>query len=84
MEQLTDSATPGDERLPQRDRDISFERHIAPCFIVGDDYGTRASSALIIDQGHIYFSEQTYHAAGQVGDRVDFDFEQHSQQQKRA
>ena len=84
LEQLTDSATPGDERLPQRDRDISFERRIAPCFIVGDDDGTRASSALIIDQGHIYFSEQTYHAAGQVGDRVDFDFEQHSQQQERA
>ena len=83
--QLTDSTTPADERLPHRDRDISFERRIAPCFIVGDDYGTRASSALIMDQGHIYFSEQTYHSAGQVGDRVDFEFPQHgNQQQERA
>lgn len=85
LSQLTDSTTPADERLPHRDRDISFERRIAPCFIVGDDYGTRASSALIMDQGHIYFSEQTYHSAGQVGDRVDFEFPQHgNQQQERA
>ena len=55
LSKLTDSTTPADERLPHRDRDISFERRIAPCFIVGDDYGTRASSALIMDQGHIYF-----------------------------
>ena len=85
LSKLTDSTTPADERLPHRDRDISFERRIAPCFIVGDDYGTRASSALIMDQGHIYFSEQTYHSAGQVGDRVDFEFPQHGdQQQERA
>lgn len=82
LAQLTDSTTPADERLPQRRRDIEFERRIAPCFIVGEDYGTRACSALIMEAGHIYFSEQTYHAAGQVGDRVDFAFPQQSNQQK--
>ena len=66
LAQLTDSSTPPDERLPNRQqRDIEFERRVAPCFIVGDDYGTRASGAVILN-GHIYFSEQTY-LAGQVG-----------------
>ena len=78
LAQLTDNTTPADERLPQRRRDIAFERRIAPCFIVGEDYGTRACSALIIEAGHIYFSEQTYHAAGQAGSRVDFNFPQHN------
>jgi uncharacterized protein with NRDE domain len=82
LEQLTDSVTPEDARLPQRQRDIAFERRIAPCFIVGDDYGTRASSAVIMENGHIYFSEQTYLAAGQIGDRVDYDFVQHTDPQK--
>ena len=85
LAQLTDSSTPPDERLPNRQRDIEFERRVAPCFIVGDDYGTRASSAVIFENGHIYFSEQTYLAAGQVGERIDFDFPQHqTQQQERA
>lgn len=85
LAQLTDSSTPADERLPNRQRDLAFERRVAPCFIVGDDYGTRASSAVIFDNGHIYFSEQTYLAAGQIGERVDFDFPQrNTQQQERA
>ena len=78
LAQLTDSTTPADERLPQRRRDIAFERRIAPCFIVWEDYGTRACSALIIEAGHIYFSEQPSHEAGQAGSRVDFNFPQHN------
>lgn len=85
LAQLTNSTIPADERLPNRQRDIEFERRIAPCFIIGDEYGTRASSAVIFDNGHIYFSEQTYLAAGQVGGRVDFEFPQsNTQQQERA
>lgn len=43
------------------------EKHNAPCFILGEQYGTRSTTALIIGQTQIEVREQTY---GPMGKRV--------------
>ena len=46
--------------LPQRGNDLAFERRVAPIFIRGEEYGTRACSAVTIGTTHIHFAEQTF------------------------
>jgi uncharacterized protein with NRDE domain len=55
---------PADDLLPQRGNSIEQERLLAPSFIVGDDYGTRACTAFILTREQITFAEQSYAAAG--------------------
>ncbi len=43
--------------------------NFSPCFIVGQTYGTRASSALSIEQDQIQFCEQTYGPMGRINGR---------------
>ncbi len=69
---LNDESKPADEALPQRGRPLEMERHLSACFINGNDYGTRASTAFILRRDHIEFVEQTYYAGGVVGERVEF------------
>ena len=69
---LHDPDIPPDDLLPHRGRPIELERRVAPSFIVGDDYGTRASTALIISDAHLKFAEQSYFAGGIAGDLVDY------------
>ncbi|MEQ8484561.1 MAG: NRDE family protein [Pseudomonadales bacterium] len=78
---LADRSVPPDEVLPRRGRPLELERRVAPCFIVGEEYGTRASTALVIrrssggrrgdGRGSIHFIEQAYGAGGVPGDRVE-------------
>ena len=68
---LADEHVPSDEQLPQRGNDIEFERRVAPVFIRGDEYGTRASSAVTITATHIHFTEQTFGPRGVPLQRVD-------------
>ena len=72
---LHDDAIPPDAELPHRGRPLEMERRVAPCFIRGDEYGTRASTAIIMSEARIRFSEQGYAAGGAPLERVDFDFE---------
>ena len=72
---LRDETLAPDAELPKRGRPLELERRIAPCFIRGDEYGTRASTAVIFNSGQALFSEQLYGPAGAVGGRTDFDFE---------
>lgn len=74
---LANSAVPEDELLPHRGRPIELERRVAPCFIVGDEYGTRASSVLKISDHRIDFSERSYGKNGTVGEIKEFDLDRH-------
>jgi uncharacterized protein with NRDE domain len=65
---LHDDHQPDDADLPKRGRPLDLERRVAPCFIRGEEYGTRASTAVIFDarQGKILFAEQLYLAGGEA------------------
>ena len=64
---LNNSAQPDDDKLPHRGRPIEFERRVAPCFIVGDEYGTRASTIVRIKDNQVSLTEKTYSAGGVAG-----------------
>lgn len=68
---LADERIPADDELPQRGNDLEFERRVAPVFIRGDEYGTRASSAVTITTTEIHFTEQTFGPGGVALQRVD-------------
>ncbi|MCZ6856135.1 MAG: NRDE family protein [Gammaproteobacteria bacterium] len=72
LELLADTSVPNDEELPIRGRPIELERQVAPCFIKGVDYGTRASTSVIIEHEQIQFAEQLYDVGGKPGERSDF------------
>ena len=72
---LRNSDIPSDDQLPHRGRPIDLERRVAPCFIVGDEYGTRASTILIMRDGKLTFAEQSYRAGGISNGLVDFEFD---------
>jgi len=71
---LADRAVPSDDELPRRGRPLALERRVASCFIVGDEYGTRASTAVIIGRERTVFAEQEYDIMGRVGRRSTFEF----------
>lgn len=75
LEILADRSVPADEELPRRGRPLELERQVAPCFIAGEDYGTRASTAVIIERERVRFAEQEYGPGGLRGDRCTFDFQ---------
>jgi len=72
LDLLTDDSVPPDHELPSRGRPIELERRAAPRFINGDEYGTRASTAVIMTATAIAFAEQEYGPGGRVGKRCDF------------
>ena len=71
---MADASIPPDEALPQRGRPLEFERRVAPRFILGDEYGTRASTIVRVAADTIHFTEQSYQANGQATGQVTYDF----------
>ena len=71
LELLADTSVPSDAELPIRGRPLELERRVAPCFIKGTDYGTRASTSVIIEPQRIQFAEQLYEVDGHRGKRSD-------------
>jgi uncharacterized protein with NRDE domain len=71
---LADRSVPPDHELPRRGRPVDLERRVASCFIAGEDYGTRASTAVIIGRDRVVFAEQEYFALGRAGSRSAFEF----------
>lgn len=68
FELLADDQRYPDELLPHTGIDHDWERALSAAFIVGDTYGTRASTVLRIDQrGGIEFSERRF---GPMGARL--------------
>ena len=72
---LADQHIPSDDELPHRGRPIEMERKVAPCFINGDEYGTRASTLVRVSARTVHFVEQCYLAGGVASDRTTFDLE---------
>ena len=72
IESLRVDTAPVDDRLPHRGRPLDWERRIAPCFILGEDYGTRASTAVICGSDETLLSEQGYASGGRTLERVDY------------
>jgi uncharacterized protein with NRDE domain len=75
IELLHDDAQPPDATLPRRGRPIELERRVAPRFIRGEEYGTRASTAVIFYRDsrgrRVRFAEQNYLAGGEPADRIE-------------
>ena len=72
LELLTDDTVPPDRELPIRGRPLELERRVAPVFIRGDEYGTRASTAVIVRHDGFDFAEQLFAAGGDIGDLNTF------------
>jgi uncharacterized protein with NRDE domain len=70
---LNNERQPADEELPNRGRPLELERRVAPVFIRGDEYGTRASTAVIVREGGFVFAEQAFAAGGALGELHSFD-----------
>ena len=75
MDLLTDNHIPPDSALPKRGNPIDMERRLACCFIKDEHYGTRASTALIIEEKKLQFEEQSYLANGVKSTRQRFTLE---------
>jgi uncharacterized protein with NRDE domain len=78
---LADRTAPPDRDLPRRGRPLALERRVAPCFISGDEYGTRASTAVVFERVQpgsprlrVRLAEQEYGGGGVPGRRSDFEF----------
>lgn len=63
---LADTHTPPDQALPDTGVGIERERRLSPVFIAGPDYGTRASTLLMLGTGtRSVITERRYGANGQ-------------------
>lgn len=72
---LADRTTPPDHELPSRGRPVEQERRIASRFINGDEYGTRASTAVIIGRSRMSFTEQQFGPCGRQGGRQHYELD---------
>jgi uncharacterized protein with NRDE domain len=61
---LRDEYVPPDEALPERGRGVEFERRVAPIFIRGTEYGSRASTAVVFAADSVELMEQGYGPEG--------------------
>jgi uncharacterized protein with NRDE domain len=66
MDFMSDTTKPSDKSLPNTGVTLDQERILSPMFIKTPDYGTRATSLLLIDNNssEIQFSEATFDASG--------------------
>lgn len=58
FEALRDSRPAADQHLPDTSIGIEWERLLSSPFIVGEHYGTRASTVLLVDAHDMYFRER--------------------------
>lgn len=73
---LADTQTASDEELPSTGVPLERERILSAARIVSPLYGTRCSSALIVDQsGRVQFAERSYGADGSEGETVRYEFQ---------
>lgn len=64
-----------DHELPVTGVGIELERVLSPPFIVGDSYGTRCTTVLLVDNdGRVVFAEQSFLPGGIKSGFVMFDF----------
>jgi uncharacterized protein with NRDE domain len=64
---LGDATHAPDEALPETGVSLEWERRLSPPLIVGDDYGTRSSTTVLLDdRGGVRVRELTRDGAGRV------------------
>jgi uncharacterized protein with NRDE domain len=67
FEMLSETAVAPDAELPRTGVGLEWERRLASALIVGEDYGTRASTVLTIaSSGQVLLEERTRDAGGRV------------------
>jgi len=64
FEALADRRPAADEALPDTGVGMALERFLSSPFIVGQDYGTRASTVLLIDDEHAMLCERRFGRGG--------------------
>jgi|SRR5690625_144754 len=70
---LYDPTQAAEQELPRTGLTLKTEKQLSSIFIVGEQYGSRCSTALQINaQGQGLFSEQSYGPNGQPTDRIDW------------
>jgi uncharacterized protein with NRDE domain len=63
---LADAAPAPDAALPDTGVGLAWERTLSPIFIASDDYGTRASTVVLIgDGGRVWFGERCWPDGGE-------------------
>jgi uncharacterized protein with NRDE domain len=73
---LRDDARPHDHELPDTGLGLAWERLLSSIFIVGDHYGTRCSSVVLIERGGaLRFVERRYAEGGACTGESRFEFE---------
>jgi len=76
LELLRDDRPAPDEDLPGTGMSLEWERLLSSAFIRGNDYGTRCSTVIRIDQrGQVCFDEWTWDASGSESGLVSIQFE---------
>lgn len=71
LDLLHDQTPAPDEELPETGVGLEWERLLSPMFIVSERYGTRSSTALLVDaEGRLTFAERRYE--GGEPDEVQF------------
>lgn len=73
---LADRAPFDDHSLPVTGVGLEMERVLSPPFIVSQGYGTRCTTALLVDKrGHMIFAEQNFENGEKVGGLRLFQFD---------
>jgi uncharacterized protein with NRDE domain len=68
---LADTTQPDDSELPDTGVGAHLERMLAPIFIRGEQYGTRASSLVMQhEDGSVFFRERSFAPMGKIVDEV--------------
>lgn len=71
---LDDTRAFGDDALPDTGVGLERERLLAPLRIVSPQYGTRCSSAVLVQADRIQFAERSYAAEGSESGSVYYEF----------
>lgn len=61
---LADPTRAPDEALPSTGVPLDWERRLSAAFIVGEDYGTRASTVVLVDDAGLWFEERRFGPGG--------------------
>ncbi len=61
---LADTSPAPDDALPDTGVGLELERRLSPPFVLGDHYGTRCSTVVLVDDHAVTFVEQSYGPGG--------------------
>lgn len=71
LDALADASVAPDALLPDTGVGIALERRLSPAFVLGQDYGTRCSSIVLVSGARIVFAERRYGPGGlQLGEEI--------------